>query len=492
MPSRRRRLATLRLVGSPTGQEIDGYDDTGMDAPLEPNEAGRDAARSRTAPAFCQPKPVSPRPYQSLEPVVLPPPVDPEDEFPVDEPPRPVRWRDALARARSPQVASKSATHAARRPPTPARSEPPMAAHASLYDDPPMARRTPPPAYSPPPAPPALDLRPIWDDDVAERDDEASNATGPAWTALGRGVALLLGTLLAVDLFATGGLPADGPWWLDMRPLPEAVSAALLGLSAAVLIAFAARPALPGPIRTIAMLCVGLLIVVALKNATVYYGLIQRGDLHAGPPVAFSLHIAGCLGVVLLSLRAAAGPTGVRGSLLVLVGFNAALVTLPIAQIACTGPIDARRPASAAVVWAPRPFEHEPEQRLDARLKTAVELHQSGLAGKVILAGNPSGERLERLHQIAHEAGVPESAIEVLPARDDRATFEQLQTRFPVENGVTPALLAVSDFDHLPRIVTAARHAGLPLSPVPASTERPDRTVLLRETVELWRCYFRR
>lgn len=373
---------------------------------------------------------------------------------------------------------------------------------ASPYDDRPPASRSSSgmPAAGSDESRSFGEVRPLWDDAVDEHDvggdgsEEETDAvaTGPAWTALARGVALLLGTLLVVDLFAAGGLPASGPWWLDMRPLPEVISAGLLGLSAATLLAFAVRPNLPVPIRTLAMLCVCLLILIAFKNATIYYGLLKRGDLHAGPPVAFSLHVAACLGVILLALRSAGGPRGLWGSLLVLIGFNTALVTLPIAHVACCGPIDARRPASAAIVWGPRPFEQHPEARLDARVQAAVALHQSGLAGEVLLAGDPPGESLERLKKFAREGGIPEASIGVLPA-DDAATFAELRSRFPTEEDVTPTLLAVSDADHLPRVVLAARRAGVTLRPVPATgIDPPESTVFLREIVELWRCYFRR
>jgi hypothetical protein len=239
-------------------------------------------------------------------------------------------------------------------------------------------------------------------------------------------------------------------------------------------------------------LCLVLLIALALKNATVYYGLLKRGDLHAGPPVALPLHVAACLGVVLIAMRSAPRRGGFRDLVLALVGFNGALVALPVAQIACCGPIDARRPAAAAVVFGPRPFEADVEARLDERMRAAVELYQTGLVPKIALAGGPK-ERIERLKKIAAEGDVPGSAISVLVAGDEAATAKELGRAFPAKDNAKPVLLAVSGFDHLPRVTLVARRAGLDVSGVPAKgPAAPSGEVVVREVVELWRCYFGR
>lgn len=310
---------------------------------------------------------------------------------------------------------------------------------------------------------------------------------------MARGVALFLGTLLAVDLFAPGGLPDGGPWWLDTRPLPGQVATGFFGLTAAALVLFGVRPALPRPVRLVLTVCVVLAAALALKNATVYYGLLKRGDLHAGPPVAFPLHVAACFGVVLLASRFRPGPGGFRGSLLALAGFNSALVSFSVAQIACCGPVDARRPAAAAVVFGPRSFEKDGDARLDERVRAAAALHKEGLVPKIVLADGSAGGRLDRFKRIAAEEGVPEAAFVVLPAGDERATLSELARRFPAAGGEKPALLAVSDFDHLPRVTVLARRAGVAVFPVPAGAKsKPDGAVLVRETLELWRSYFRR
>src|SRR5690606_6620972 len=258
MPLGRRRRLLIRGLGRLPGHAIEG---PGMDASFEPRDARRDAVRPRSAPAFCQPVPVTPlpaaRPTPSAPKPKLRPPA-PETVAVLPKPAPPIaRPERSLRHTESPSVNA---------------AEP---------------------------------VRTLWaTDEPAQPSNEPTPdaSIGGLWTALARGVALMLGTLLAVDLFASGGLPASGPWWLDTRPLPQSLAAALLGLSAALLILFAARGTLPALVRAVAIGCLGLLVAIALKNATIYYGLLQRGDLHAGPPIAFGLHVAVCFGVVLLAI----------------------------------------------------------------------------------------------------------------------------------------------------------------------------------------------
>ena len=457
----------LRVLGDRPVPAVDEHDDTGMDAPPDSDDDDRDAGRSRLAPAFCRPKPVSPKPYREATPSVA------TREEAVPRPP--IRWREVLGK--TPVAEQRPAVVATEALPRELPSPPAYEQVRPGASDRELRRST-------------EAVRPIWDDSVDEESEAgavAATEEGFAWTGLGRGVALLLGTLLGVDLFSSSGLPAGGPWWLDTRPLPETASALLLGVSCAALLAFAARGALPRPVRFVAMICAGVLIAISLKNATVYYGLLRRGDLHAGPPVAFPLHIAACLGVVLLSLRASPGPRGVPGMLLVLIGFNAALVALPVAHLACCGSIDARTPAAAAIVFGSRPFEGE--EQLEARLRTAEELHRSGMAPKIVLLS--SGEELARMKELAMKAGVPESVVEAIDPEAE--AFSALRAKFPRQNGKHPTLLAVSDADHLPRVVVSARAAGLTLWPVPAASNGPtDRKTVMREILALWRFYLRR
>ncbi len=451
-------MATLRALEK---RATDESNEHGMDASTTPPDSDRDAGRPRSAPSFCRPKQVAVRPFRD----------DSEGEkVAVSPPPRAsgasretYKTVEALPMSRSPHAAPSSAYENVR----------------------PAAREN------------WNAVRPIWDDAPLrdERNDDDPQVetppAGPAWAAVARGVALLFGTLIVVDLFAPSSHFTGSLWWLDLRPLPANVAAGFLGTCAALLIAFAARAALPKPIKFVAGACVLLLLLIALKDATLYYGLLKRGDLHAGPPVAFSLHIAACLFAVLIALKARPGTSGPRDILCVLLGFNAALVSLPVAQMACVGPIDARRSAAAAVVFAPRSFE--PSDRFESRMRTAIELHEQGLVPTLIIAGGNVEEPFATAQRLADEAGIDAKTITALSDASDASSFAKLTQMFPPEKDREPVLLAVSDADHLPRLQIEARRAGVKLATVPAkTTQPPSRSVLLRETVELWRQYFRR
>lgn len=419
-----------------------------MDALQESDDARRPAARSRSAPDFCRPQPAPPRPY-----------------------------RPSVGTAESSSATAGAIT------------APPEERPRAAFDSP------PPPST----APKSLErpashgtIHAAWGSNGADEDDDEPDAEGAGWIAIGRGVALLLGTLLLVDLFASGGLAASGPWWLDTRPLPSRAAAGLLGTAAACLLMFAMRGALPRGIRGIGLLCVGLLIVIAIKDATVYYGLLKRGDLHHGPAVAFSLHVVGCLGMVLLSIRGAPGLAGLRGTLLTFTGFAAALLAFPIAQIACQGTIDARQSAATVLVAGPRPFEVDATTRMQVRIDRAVELHEAGLVPNLLLTGTANQEQLGKMRERAVAAGVPTEEVEVIPEENVTAVLKTLASRYAGIDGEQAVVLVVSDPDHLPRLLLAGRSAPVTLAGVPCESEfHPVRSVFVREITALWRCYFR-
>ena len=429
-----------------------------MDASYEPQDADREAARPRSAPAFCQPQPAPAAPARPV-PTVRPKPR-----------PAPPETVAVLPKLVTPQVAP-----AGRR--FDSLSEPAVRK--------PFERSFDERSHEP--------VRSLWGDTPSEEESiDEEEAPAAHWVSLSRGVALVLGTLLAVELFREGGLHAAGPWWLDTRPMPVPAAAGLLGVNAAFLILFAVSGRLPGVLRGLGMFCIGLLMAVALKNTTIYYGLLQRGDLQSGPAVAFGLHVVASFGLVLLAMRTRCAATGVPGTLLVLVGATAAMLAFPIAQIACTGSIDARRPAAAAVVYGPRPFESDAATRIVDRIERGAELYTAGLVPVLVLTG-AGNEQLIEMQQAAIERGVPATALEILDERDVPATITRLDERFPKANAREPDLLVVSDADHLPRITIEARRQEVRLSPVPASSTKPaSPDLLFREVGELWRSYLRR
>ena len=409
-----------------------------MDAAPPPQTL--DPSRPRSAPSFTRPAAVPARPYQ---------PAPPAPTAPTPTAPTPAVVRTESVRTEA--VRTGASVPPSTTPPT-ANVQPRWQAPATAATQPAAAK------------------------------PQAAVLGTPVWPALARGIALLFGTLLAIDLFGPAGLPLDGPWWLDVRPLPHGLAKVLLSVAAAGLLLFASRADVPGPLRGVIQAAVLLLIALALKNATVYYGLMRRGDLHGGPAVAFSLHIAGCLGVVFLALRAAQGPTGLRGLLLTLTGFNAALLTLPLVMIATLGPIDHRCTATAAVLFLP---PDATEATLTAGVSTAAGLYRAGLVRRVLLC-EPAATQLQPL---ALAAGLPAEALAVLPAGPEHATFRRLRTQFPQDE---EPLLAVGRFDTLPGLCIRAQRQNLPLLTVPIACERPTRMQMFRESLALVRCCFGR
>ena len=400
-----------------------------MDASHEPHDARRPAARSRSAPRFCRPQTAPIQPY---------------------------RPRSSQSTATSDRTSS---------------APPPRAANLPKNGS----------------------VRTAWAAADSDAEADLDDRSPAAWIAIGRGVALMLATLLLVDLFADGGICNAGPWWLNTRPLPVRVATGLLGTVAGCLLLFAVRGVLPRGIRGIALLGVGLLMGLAVKDTTIYYGLLKRGDLHAGPPIAFSLHIVGCLGMVFLAIRAAPGVSGLRGTLLAMIGFGAAMLALPIAHVACQGPIDGRQSGAGVIIAGPRSFAVDADERMHKRIARAAELHQAGLVPSLILTNTENADQLAAMREHALAAGIPASEIQMIPNDDLGEVLADLGTRYEGINGREPLFLVVSDPDHLPRLLLSGRAAPVRLAGVPSETDHsPVRSVYVREIMALLRSYLRR
>lgn len=435
-----------------------------MEVGHDSNEADNSEPRSRSAPPFCRPRMSRPRPYR-------PAPVTPPTPLVVPTP-RPAT-RSFAASASTPT-------------PSPASSRP--------------VPETPPPVHTARPASnaPAATVHTLWgeaddEDEDDDRDEAWDQANRKGWVAIARGVALLLGTLLLVDLFAKGGMPAKGPWWLATNPLPPQAVLAGLGTSAASFLLFAVRGSLPRGVRGVGLLCVGLMTAIAIKNTTIYYGLLQRGDLHAGPSIAFSLHVAGCLAMVFLAIRSAPGKGGLAGTFLTFLGVVAAALAWPLAHIACEGTIDARRSAATAIVAGPRAFEELTEEALQQRIDRAVELHAAGLTPAVVMTASVNTEQLAWMRERAIASGVPASSVEVIADDDVRSVLTGLAERVSGVDDRAPVVLVISDATHLPRLMLEGRETPVTLASVPcASLGPPRRDVIAQEILALWRCYLRR
>ncbi|MAT14093.1 MAG: hypothetical protein CMJ46_02350 [Planctomyces sp.] len=328
--------------------------------------------------------------------------------------------------------------------------------------------------------------------------------TAPAWLAVSRGVALFLATFLFLQLFGDikFGIGSSDRWWIDLAPLTAQQANGFLAICGAMLFVFALKPNLPGLIRGL-----GSLVLLAWAgflgySAYRFYLALHLGEVQSRFPVAFSLHLLAMLTVVFAGLWKThePSPSRARDFLIGLATMLICFAGFPIAQMYCYGYTDHRREADAIAVFGCRAYaDGTPSTSLRNRVLTGAELYNSGLAPVVILSGGPGeGEFHETavMKQVALEAGVPESAIVIDEQGWDTAdTISNISTQFAPQvmvaapAAVTPRILAVSNFYHLPRIRLAAERAGLDCATVPATETAPINEQALtmgREVAALW------
>ncbi len=268
-------------------------------------------------------------------------------------------------------------------------------------------------------------------------------------------------------------------WWIDAHP-------ALVVAAGLALIAWALAPGIGPARRRITFAVVGVLAVVALVNAATFYVLLARGRIASGFPVPLSLGVAAALLIVLNALRRPPAPLTWRPAAVVAA---ALVVGFPLAQIACFGRTDYRRPADAIVVLGARAYaDGRCSWALEDRVRTACELYREGRAPRLVMSGGPGDgdvHETEAMRRLAVRLGVPDHAIAV-----DR---EGLTTRATVRNTrATPGrLLVVSHFYHLPRIKMAYQREGVDVFTVPARS-RPLTKMpwLLTREVAAWWAYY--
>jgi len=280
---------------------------------------------------------------------------------------------------------------------------------------------------------------------------------------LGRTVAFWIG------LFAVASARgAENLWWIDVRPLPQALAA----VAGAGLLAHALWPRRG---RAWVAALVVVLLAASLRSTVQYYAL----PLHARPPVPFTLFVALLLGLVLRSPRLA------RPRLAFVAASAALAVGLPLAQAWLYGHTDYRRPAAAIVVFGARCYaDGEPSLALADRVRTGCALYHAGLAPRLVLSGGPGDgavHETEAMRRLARACGVPAAAIELDPGG--------LSTADTVAHSGAGPVLAVSHSWHLPRVQLAYRSAGRVAYTVAARETRPlphASRFMLREVAAFW------
>jgi vancomycin permeability regulator SanA len=320
--------------------------------------------------------------------------------------------------------------------------------------------------------------------------------------AAARGVALFFGVFALLNLIGELRTPGfdQNIWWLDLRPLPSGVSAALLGAAGLLMVWWALRPAAPGWRRFLTAGALAALAVVAFRNGLTFYNVWQDGLIRPWLGVPFSFVLAA---VLLFVAGAVATPAPVgrprwAPSLAVLVAAAALLLCgllFPLGQQAFFGKTTYVRHADVAIVFGAQVHPSgQASMTLADRVATGVSLYKEGLADRLLMSGakgadEPSNE-VTVMRRLAIEQGVPASAISVDPkGLNTDATVRNTVPR--LDGGGTVAV--VSDFFHLPRIKLAYQRAGVDVITVPSRARRIPQTtgLMIREIPAFWVYYLR-
>ena len=286
---------------------------------------------------------------------------------------------------------------------------------------------------------------------------------------IGRAIALALGMFTLLNVRG-----AENLWWIDIRPLPQAI----LALPGALLVFHALRPQLARPL---VRATVYVLLGVLLLNSARFWIL----PLHGAPAIPLTVAVAGLLALVLRSPRLSRPRLAMATTLAVLA------LGLPLAQAASFGRTDYRRPADAIVVFGARAYaDGTPSDALADRVRTACALYHEGHAPQVLMSGGPGDGAIhetEAMRTMAIGLGVPASAIEL--------DADGLDTASTVAHSGRRTVLAVSHFWHLPRVKMAYRRAGISAYTVPAHERyiiRQTPYLMLREAAAFWWYWVRR
>lgn len=321
-------------------------------------------------------------------------------------------------------------------------------------------------------------------------------------TAL-RGLALFLGCFTIVGLVGElRGRTIDvSLWWIDLRDIAGVLRIPLLASFGGLLVSLAVRRA-PGVglRRTTALACAAFALL-ALRDATRFMAISGSGLIHSSLPVPFSLFVAAALvalAVGTLRIPAVVGGGPRRTGFAILASVIAWAMVFPLAQMFFFGTTDYRRPADAAVVFGARVYASGvPSPLLADRIRTGVELYQSGLVPTLVMSGGDGADGFNEavvMREEAIAAGVRPEAILVDPAGvSTEATVVNVMALLR-HYSVPPSVIAVSQAYHLPRVQLTFATAGIDVLTVPAADPVPIGEMPLlvaREVPAFWLYYLR-
>ena len=287
-------------------------------------------------------------------------------------------------------------------------------------------------------------------------------------------------------------------WWLDLRPLPAALTAIILGLAGVLLAWWALRPPTGGWRRAATPVSAIALGLVALYNSVEFYRVWQLGEIRPWMPLPLSLMWAATLFFIAWAAMRATPTRRSRWTpVLIATVVVACGVLFPLAQQVFFGKTTYTRSTQVAVVFGAEVHsDGQASQSLADRVRTAADLYKAGLTQRLLLSGaQGAGEPVNETAVMRHLAigfGVPATAIELDPSGAN--TDATVRDTVPILRAAGDSRVAVvSDFFHLPRVKLAYQRLGYDVTTVPSRAHRIPQTtrLVLREIPAFWVYYLR-
>ena len=325
-----------------------------------------------------------------------------------------------------------------------------------------------------------------------------------------RGAALFLAAFTIVGIVGElRGRTLDvSLWWVDLRDIPSAVRLILLAPLAVLLGAWAIRSNAGRRRRWATAAGCGAFVLFAIRDVIRFYSVINSGNVQPSVDLPLSFFIVVLLGALALAIlrprhqdHAQNEGHGRRDAIAVALAFGAWLVVFPLAQMLFFGATDYRRPADVAVIFGARVYATgQPSPLLADRIRTGVELYQSGLVPLLIMSGGDGSDGFNEarvMRDVAVADGVDPLAIIVDPAGNSTETTVANVSALLDSGGHGPGterVIAISQAFHLPRVQLAFANAGIDVLTVPAADPEPigETPVLIAREVPAFWAYFLR
>ena len=328
-------------------------------------------------------------------------------------------------------------------------------------------------------------------------DDAVDEPAAPGWFAVTRGAAFFVGGVTLLNLLGETRFPHfnANTFWLDLAPLPKPATRGFLALTAVLLLLFSFFPRATTILRRLAALCTLGLLGVASWNVWRFYHHASGLQTATEMPVPFTLHVAGCLAVIVPGLLAAGWERSnfFKDFLIGTLTVGTCLAGLPLAQFVSLGKTDDRCAADAVVVFADAAEAGKSPNALADQVRAACALYRDGKAHKVVLAGRgeSSEETQNTMRRVAIEQKIPEGDL-LLSSAVIEMDASVAATAKLLEDQKLAKVLVAAPFYQLPRIKLCCQRAGLNVHTVPVHDQvrlQELRPSLVHEAVALWLCY---